>query len=206
MVAFGRLAAVRVGSGAASTDATAMKRQSPSASPSPDTFEIDKQPLARGHCYTWNQEDHNATADEVPYGSPHLFEAVKEMNIASDYPPDSADPTDAQWNAITKRYCDPIPRSFLGYPLDPYGRFASGIIRPIRFGWESGDRDLACGLIAVGKYAQLMDTPVSAGITVTGRGRVDKREAILAARLRPPSAEVIRPPGRGRAGPQPRDV
>ncbi len=75
------------------------------------------------------------------------------MNIAADYPPDSAYPTETQWDAINKRYCNPIAHSFLGHPLDLYGRFASGIIYPLRFGWESGDRDLVCGLIAAGKAA-----------------------------------------------------
>ncbi|WP_052914542.1 septum formation family protein [Protofrankia coriariae] len=146
-------AVVRMGDGAASTDTTAAGGPSPSASASPGQPELNRWSFDRGRCYIWNQDDRISDADEVPCASPHLFEAVRKLDIASDYPTDSAYPTETRWREINDRYCEPVARDFLGYPFDPHGRFASGIIRPSRFGWESGDRALVCGLIAAGNAA-----------------------------------------------------
>jgi Septum formation len=91
-----------------------------------------------------------ATARDVPCAGPHLFEAVSRTNIASAYPVKSRYPTEDEWTAIADRYCGPLNQSFLGYQVDPNGRFANGAIRPVRDGWAAGDRELACGLIARG--------------------------------------------------------
>ncbi|WP_239373568.1 septum formation family protein [Frankia sp. Cj5] len=145
-------AVVRSGSwpSAHSSAARTGRTPTPTASPSPDVVELNRQSYARGRCYTWKQDADHATADEVPCSSPHLFEAVKETNIAPDYPSGNAYPTETQWHDMTDRYCGPITRGFLGYPLDPYGRFTNGGIRPVRYSWDMGDRYLVCGLIAAG--------------------------------------------------------
>ncbi|WP_322767814.1 septum formation family protein [Frankia sp. Cr1] len=123
---------------------------SPTAGPSAATVDLGRQSYARGHCYTWNQDITHPKVDEVSCASPHLFEAIKETDIASNYIPGSAYPTDARWTMITDRYCGPISRNFLGYPLDPHGRFVTSMIRPTRSGWDANDRRLVCGLFAAG--------------------------------------------------------
>ncbi|WP_322752766.1 septum formation family protein [Frankia sp. Cas3] len=124
---------------------------SPTAGPSSGTVALDRQSYSRGHCYTWNQDIAYPKVDEVSCASPHLFEAIKKTSIDGEYPPGSAYPTDAQWDEISDRHCGPIVRGFLGYPFDPYGRFANGPIRPTRSGWDTDDRNLVCGLIAAAK-------------------------------------------------------
>ncbi len=137
---------------------------SPTAGPSAATVDLSRQSYARGHCYTWNQDIAHPNVDEVSCASPHLFEAIKATDIASDYIPGSAYPTDARWTMITDRYCGPISRDFLGYPLDPHGRFVTSMIRPTRSGWDANDRRLVCGLIAAGDRSTPNRLVVFAGL------------------------------------------
>ncbi|WP_239334299.1 septum formation family protein [Frankia sp. CiP3] len=143
-------AVVRSGSwpSAHSSAARTGRTPTPTASPSPDVIALNRLSYARGRCYTWNQDITYPDVDEVPCAHPHLFEAIRRTSVASGYPAGSAYPADAQWPEITDRYCGQVARDFLGYPLDPYGRFDIGPLVPTRSGWEMGDRDLVCGLAA----------------------------------------------------------
>jgi hypothetical protein len=121
----------------------------PAAHPTARTT-LDSRHYVRGDCYLWNQGVQNAAVGEVSCDSPHLFESVTSdvVDIASDHPLGDPFPSDPEWEAIDKRYCLATAEQYLGYPLDPHGRFEVGSIHPTGPGWQTGDRWLNCGLTA----------------------------------------------------------
>ncbi|MCK9893560.1 septum formation family protein [Frankia sp. AgB32] len=101
-----------------------------------------------GHCYTWDQRNTQTSVADVSCAGPHLFEAVGDLDLGRAYPVGRSFPGPEQWGAIASRHCDPLITPYLGYSLDPAGRFAAGTIHPLRSGWEAGTRRVVCGLIA----------------------------------------------------------
>ncbi|MBL7486632.1 septum formation family protein [Frankia sp. AgB1.9] len=113
--------------------------------------ELDGRDYLRGDCYRWNQDADHTVVQDVSCQVPHLFEAVADapVSIAADYPPGARYPSDADWDAIGARYCTSPVETYLGYPLDPHGRFVIGRIVPTESGWRTDDRDVVCGLQGV---------------------------------------------------------
>jgi hypothetical protein len=109
---------------------------------------LNSATFLRGHCYTWDQYAARTTVRDVPCAGPHLFEAVSDTaaSAAADFPPGSPYPTREQWDSLTAQNCLQPAEDFLGYPLDPRGRFAADVIGPRADGWRAGERDLWCGI------------------------------------------------------------
>ncbi|WP_018635375.1 septum formation family protein [Parafrankia elaeagni] len=106
-----------------------------------------------GRCYSWIQSAPASPVDDVPCAGQHLFEAVGPLDISPAFPDNHHFPSRAEWEAIAHTHCGPVITAYLGYPLDPFGRFVDDIIRPSRAGWDGGDRIIVCGLAAAGTTA-----------------------------------------------------
>ncbi|MCM3920474.1 septum formation family protein [Frankia sp. AiPs1] len=104
-------------------------------------------------CYSWNQPDPRTRVDEVPCNGWHLFEAVGDLDISPAYPAGQRYPSEAEWVAIAQYHCGPLITPYLGYSLDPFGRFGAGTIHPRHTEWETGTRRIVCGLIARSQHA-----------------------------------------------------
>lgn len=117
-------------------------------SPGAGQVTLDDLDYQRGHCYRWDQSAGGDTgAQDVSCAEPHLFEAVSTTTLdPGSYPVGGSYPSQTGWASITDGLCTPAAAAFLGYPLDPDGLFALGVIRPSTNGWDEGDRTLVCGL------------------------------------------------------------
>jgi hypothetical protein len=117
-------------------------------SPAAGQVPLDGLAYQRGHCYRWAQSAAGDTgAQDVSCAEPHLFEAVSTTTLdPGSYPVGGSYPSETGWASITDGLCAPAADAFLGYPLDPDGLFALGVIRPSTNGWDEGDRTLVCGL------------------------------------------------------------
>ncbi|MCK9904019.1 septum formation family protein [Frankia sp. Cpl3] len=103
-----------------------------------------------GRCYSWIQSAPESPVDDVPCAGEHLFEAAGTLDISPAFPGDHHFPSGTEWEAIAHTHCGPVITAYLGYPLDPFGRFVDNIIRPRRAGWDGGDRIIVCGLASAG--------------------------------------------------------
>jgi hypothetical protein len=123
---------------------------------------LDTMVYTRGHCYTWDRTASNTSAQDVPCAAPHRFESTStdSVSLAKDYPPSTAYPSDQQWKTVVAQKCGPLAEAYLGYPLDPDGRFSAGGIMPIPASWATGQRDLQCGI-----YAAIPDANAPDGYT-----------------------------------------
>jgi hypothetical protein len=82
---------------------------------------------------------------KVPCSEPHLVEVVR--NFEQDGSAfDASGPTPGQWSVIRDQSCGPMVATYLGYALDPYGRFHPGLIKPTSEGWKVGQRSVLCGV------------------------------------------------------------
>lgn len=126
------------GDGEAATDTT-----EDTASP---TTPEDQQHLASrdyqpGDCVTWD-EDRTTLADTrvVDCAEPHRMQVTGEhlMPYSDEYPPPGA------WDALHTGECKTAAESFLGFPLDPYGRFVVQSILPTEEAWASSERTVWC--------------------------------------------------------------
>ena len=115
----------------------AANRWLPGPGPGPGQRHADQRSYDRGACYTWIQDTDSTTAGKVDCAEPHLFEAVDKTNISDDFPAVSEYPDDGAWRSVAVRYCGPIAEQYLGYPIDPYGRFAAGSLHPVQEGWTT---------------------------------------------------------------------
>ncbi|MCK9930392.1 septum formation family protein [Frankia sp. Mgl5] len=118
----------------------------------PDAYDDHSPDLRRwdwksGRCYSWPQVNTDVPVDDVPCAEPHLFEAVGPLDLSPAYPRDAPYPSGSQWDDIGARHCGPPADQYLGHPVDPFGRYAASTIHPQRPEWETGDRDVVCGLI-----------------------------------------------------------
>jgi hypothetical protein len=104
--------------------------------------------FSRGHCYTWNQASPSPAPRDVACSSPHLFEAVADASVSVDaeYPQGAPYPSQSDWAALDAQVCLQQVEDFLGYPLDPRGRFAAAVAHPEPGAWAGGARDIWCGI------------------------------------------------------------
>nr|WP_240519367.1 septum formation family protein [Amycolatopsis antarctica] len=98
-----------------------------------------------GSCLTWDAADAN-DARTVPCAESHLFEVTGVVSIGDKYPPGAASPDLPLWRQIAQERCREGANTYLGKPLDPYGRLALGVLRPTEDQWDEGDRELRCGI------------------------------------------------------------
>ncbi|MEX5633108.1 septum formation family protein [Parafrankia sp. FMc2] len=133
------------GGNAAAGGDTVTPSPTTSTDPSVELLNVD---LLTGHCYSWDQDKTMSDVDDVPCAGPHLFEAAGRASLFADHPISDLYPTPDQWGEIIHRSCPDIIRAYLGYPLDPYGRFAAGGIHPEELGWDRGERLMTCGIVS----------------------------------------------------------
>ncbi len=110
------------------------------------TIGIVKRNFQPGDCVTWDQNaGPSVVATVVPCTAPHLVEITHEEGLTS-YASGAPFPDRLQWARIFASECGPVATSYLGYPLDPTGRFVPGGISPSDSSWALGDRTLWCGI------------------------------------------------------------
>lgn len=110
------------------------------------TIGIAKRNFRPGDCVTWDQNaGPSVVSTVVPCTAPHLVEITHEEELTS-YAPGAPFPDELQWTRIFASACGPVATSYLGYALDPTGRFAPGGISPSDGSWAQGDRTLWCGI------------------------------------------------------------
>jgi hypothetical protein len=98
-----------------------------------------------GSCLFWAQPD-ASDIHIVPCDQPHLDEVTGVVNIADQYGPGVPEPTTDQWLDIALSRCSDGAQTYLGKPLDPYGKFSVSGLRPSAAEWSGGDRDMRCVL------------------------------------------------------------
>ncbi|WP_007515540.1 septum formation family protein [Pseudofrankia saprophytica] len=129
--------------GATPAGATPSAAATPAVAP-----QLTGRDFQRGHCYTWD----GVTPDvsDVPCDRPHRFEAISDepVLLAGDYPPGAPYPSQEEWAALIQRSCAGAAQTYLGYAIDPNGRFSAAATGPTEATWQSGDRDLWCILRA----------------------------------------------------------
>jgi hypothetical protein len=121
----------------------------PSAAPvSTSTTEdyLSRKAYRPGDCVTWNQNtsDYLHATHVVPCTATHLIEIVHYAQIPTASP--APFPTQAEWSSLFDQLCGPLVTPYLGYALDPDGRFTISTISPSRASWAVSDRDLWCGI------------------------------------------------------------
>ncbi|ONH60671.1 hypothetical protein CcI49_10225 [Frankia sp. CcI49] len=139
----------RAGDSRAATDGTPLP-SSPGTAGADRTVDLEQYIYATGHCYTWRQEISKSDVKDVPCEDRHLFEAVDDTDLDKEYSSSAFYPRPEEWPDIIARYCSQMMDEYLGYPLDPYGRFGAGAVYPDSVGWEQGDRSVTCGIVASG--------------------------------------------------------
>lgn len=99
----------------------------------------------RGDCVRWATAPTAQTVSTivVPCSQPHLIEIVSEANIPASV---SGYPDDEEWINLAKVLCARSVTSYLGYRLDPAGRFQIQSIDPTLDGWDQDVRTLWCGI------------------------------------------------------------
>ncbi|EFC83841.1 septum formation family protein [Parafrankia sp. EUN1f] len=119
---------------------------SPTSAGADRNVELEQYIYATGHCYTWEQDLARSYVKDVPCADRHLFEAVDRADLSGEYSGSAFFPRPEEWSDIAGRYCSEMIGEYLGYPLDPYGRFGPAVIHPEQLGWEEGDRSITCGI------------------------------------------------------------
>ena len=117
------------------------------------TLVLAERDYQLGECIIWDQRvgtDNERTTHAVPCAADHLFEFTGTVRVSDEQ---RTYPTDDEWGTITEAQCAPIVTQYLGYELDPHGRFAAGIIHPLEAGWSRGYRTISCGIQASGLLA-----------------------------------------------------
>jgi hypothetical protein len=98
-----------------------------------------------GDCVTWDQERQaDRTTVAVPCDQPHLMEITGWVDLSGldKYP------SEAEWKSIKRaRECPEQAERYLGYPLDPFGRFQANGIIPVSDTWSRGDKGVWCSLL-----------------------------------------------------------
>lgn len=100
-----------------------------------------------GDCVRWNQDQSSAgerLTTVVPCSSPHLIEIVGEVTVPAGNT--APFPSGPEWTTLGLQLCGPLMAPYLGYALDPAGRFGTGEIRPSPDGWSMGRRQMWCGI------------------------------------------------------------
>jgi hypothetical protein len=110
------------------------------------TYTLERLTYQPGHCVKWDQRKGGPgtrDTDIVPCDQPHLIE-ITGRTVAPDAP---AYPPESEWDRVIQSGdCAAQAKAYVGGVLDPYGRYGIGAIRPSRESWNSGDREIWCGL------------------------------------------------------------
>lgn len=102
-----------------------------------------------GECLIWDQDigrNPRREISSVGCEEPHLFEATGHFDLADSdqYGPDG--PTQEQWKVIQDENCPGYAERYLGYVVDPAGRFRASSIHPLPEAWRNGYRTVQCGI------------------------------------------------------------
>lgn len=121
-------------------------------------LELENFDYSPGTCVTWDQSEQQATlTTEVPCSQPHLVELVAPSfqitQFGTQYPPD------ATLVGYYRQQCTGPAEGYLGYQLDPGGRFVATAVGPTAADWADGDRKAWCVLELTSNSKQL--TPFS---------------------------------------------
>lgn len=114
-----------------------------------------------GSCLTWTRED-ASDAERVSCTQPHLFEVTGLVGLAPEFGRTATFPVEEAWRTLVAERCTSLSTQYLGGRFDPFGRLSVGAIKPSEEGWRGGDRELRCGLQAVGRSGALYPTTGSA--------------------------------------------
>lgn len=98
-----------------------------------------------GTCLDW-PHDAPQNMRRVPCDRAHTFEVASNVDIGGDYSPSSPPPKEQDWQQIVTDRCTKVGAEYLGRPLDPFGKFTVGALKPTADQWRDGDRKLRCGL------------------------------------------------------------
>lgn len=110
------------------------------------TIAIANRNYQPGDCVTWDQNPGHAVGSSVvPCSAPHLIEITHDEQLTS-YVKGAPIPDALQWRQIFLSVCGPVAASYLGYALDPTGRFVPGGMNPSDRSWVQDDRTLWCGI------------------------------------------------------------
>ncbi len=119
----------------------------PSSSSSTTTSPVNlvQRSYKTGDCVKWDPTDpaEDVSTSVVPCSEPHLIEMVSKATVPASV---SSYPDAAKWVDLATILCAKPVTSYLGYALDPAGRFQVSDIGPTPESWAQGDRTFWCGL------------------------------------------------------------
>jgi hypothetical protein len=114
-----------------------------------------------GTCLDW-PHDAPQNMRRVPCEQPHTFEVASNVEIGGDYSPSSPPPPEKDWQQIVTDRCTKVGEDYLGRPLDPFGKYTVGALKPTADQWRDGDRKLRCGLQRVSPSGKRLLTTTGA--------------------------------------------
>ncbi len=127
--------------------AHSLRTSAPSGSTTSTTprVELSARKYSPGNCVTWDQELTGAVKPTlvVPCTQDHLIEIVSKATIPTSV---SQFPDGQGWINLAQILCAQPVTTYLGYALDPFGRFQISSINPTIESWKQGDRTLWCGI------------------------------------------------------------
>lgn len=98
-----------------------------------------------GACLDW-PHDNPRNMRRVSCAEPHTFEVSRIVEIGGSYGSKSPPPDNAGWQQVVTERCSEVAAEYLGGPLDPFGKYTVGALKPTADQWRGGDRKLRCGL------------------------------------------------------------
>jgi len=114
-----------------------------------------------GTCLDW-PHDAPKNMRRVPCTQPHTFEVASNVEIGGDYSKSSPPPPEQDWQQIVTDRCTKVGEDYLGKPLDPFGKYTVGALKPTGDQWRNGDRKLRCGLQRVSPSGKRLLTTTGA--------------------------------------------
>jgi hypothetical protein len=114
-----------------------------------------------GTCLDW-PHDAPQNMRRVPCSQPHTFEVASNVEIGGEYSKVSPPPPEQDWQQIVTDRCTTVGDDYLGKPLDPFGKFTVGALKPTSEQWRNGDRKLRCGLQRVSPSGKRLLTTTGA--------------------------------------------
>lgn len=136
-----------------SAEAESASDDAPDEGSTSTTLGLVSRDYEPGDCVFWEEADGDEEGPDFGRGyqetavvdcdQPHRVQITEEAEL-----PRSAGagyPAEDVWDAHFADVCGPAAERFLGRPLDPFGRFAVGGIRPLPDRWEIAD-NMWCGI------------------------------------------------------------
>ena len=114
-----------------------------------------------GTCLDW-PHDAPQNMRRVPCKQPHTFEVASNVEIGGDYSTNAPPPPEQDWQQIVTDRCTKVGGDYLGKPLDPFGKYTVGALKPTADQWRNGDRKLRCGLQRVSPSGKRLLTTTGA--------------------------------------------